>query len=444
MNRVYPSPSFTPVQSSCQSCPTIGRLAPSPTGNLHLGNAWSFLIAWLACRLESGTILLRMEDIDTQRSKKEYADAIIKDLSWLGMDWDGDIIWQSERDTLYESVMQHLDSRIYKCYCTRKELRDLAGAPQQYGQNHGQGKGQNHGRHHEQSHGQYKTHDDMQNMGQVYGENNGENSEKNHTTRFIMPDAGAPYTGTCRNLTAQSREGREQNKTNFCLRLACPPFSASEKQYLTFNPSHTLWQTPMPAKNRRVPSPSKNEAHKVLSHLEKHNEDLSISQANYTFNDLVLGEQKFSLTDCGGDFALRRSDNVWAYQLAVSSDDMSMGINQIVRGDDILTSSPRQLYIYSLFGYPAPQFAHIPLLLDEKGERLAKRHASMSLKYMREQNTSPTKIISYLASLMGINGAFNNAKELLECLQNKDMAKFPWENLHKYQNTQGIITSLDF
>ena len=399
---------------------TIGRLAPSPTGNLHLGNAWSFLIAWLACRLENGKLFLRMEDIDTQRSKKEYAHSIIKDLSWLGIDWDETIIWQSERDALYESTIQYLSPWVYKCYCTRKELRDLAGAPQQ---NNGQ--------------------NSRQNEGQNDGQNNDYSDCLNSTKappRFVMPDAGAPYSGKCRNLTPQAQEEKEQSTKNFCLRLACPPFDTLEKKYVNNMPDQNNPKT----QHFHVSDTSYPENNSAS--LTEQQENSPINQANYRFNDLVLGEQVFSLTDCGGDFALRRSDGVWAYQLAVSCDDINMGINQIVRGDDILSSTPRQLYIYSRLNacghkYPEPRFAHIPLLLDENNERLAKRHASMSLTYMREQNNSPTTIINYLASLMGINGNFKNAKELLQCMQNAKFTQFPWKNLNQYKNEHGIITN---
>lgn len=344
------------------NCP-IARLAPSPTGQLHLGNAWSFLIAWLACRLEGGKIYLRMEDIDPQRARKEFALEIIKDLRWLGIDWDSyrdnngqnhEIVWQSERHALYEKSIQNLSKHVYKCYCTRKELREMAGAPQKTTAN---------------------------------------NSQKTAQTmlRFIMPDMGAPYTGTCRNLSKAQRAEKEKKRQNYCLRLACPPSR----------------------------------------------------QDIFTFQDCILGEQSFSLMDCGGDFALKRSDGVWAYQLAVVSDDMDMGVTQIVRGDDILTSTPRQLYLYTLLNkhtkepYPVPEFAHIPLLLDENGERLAKRHKSLSLASIREKINVPTKVISYLAQLMGFFGTFYNAQDLLAYIKNihshSTKTAFPWEHLKKYE-----------
>ena len=104
-----------------------------------------------------------------------------------------------------------------------------------------------------------------------------------------------------------------------------------------------------------------------------------------------------TLTECGGDFALRRSDGVWAYQLAVVADDIRMGVTQVVRGEDILLSTPRQLLLYQLLKGTPPAFAHIPLLYDSQGERLAKRHKSLSLSRLREQGIRPEAVVGWLA-----------------------------------------------
>lgn len=341
------------TNSACRA-----RLAPSPTGQLHVGNAWAFLIAWLACRLENGKIFLRMEDIDPQRSKKEFAKGIEEDLAWLGIDWDTFIddkgsshatLWQSERYTLYEKNLNILSPYTYKCYCTRKELREMAGAPQQKGKSH-----------------------------------------------IPMPDIGAPYMGRCRNLSDLERAEKEKSTKNYCLRLACPQ-SCIEKQSTVqeyFTPPY---------------------------------------QSRYSFQDYILGKQEFSLQECGGDFALKRSDGVWAYQLAVVSDDRDMGITQIVRGSDILMSTPRQLYLYDILGSEPPHYAHIPLLLDENGDRLAKRHKSLALASLREKESDPQKIVTYLANLMGFTGVFAHAHALLAHIQahylKKEYAHFPWEVL---------------
>ena len=291
--------------------PPVGRLAPSPTGLLHLGNAWSFLLAWLAARSRSGTVILRQEDIDPARSRQEWMDNIERDLHWLGLDWDEGPnaggshgpYQQSLCGERYLAAIDDLTSRglVYPCYCTRKELRELAGAP--------------------------------------------------HGAHDGLSDAGAAYPGTCRSLTEEQRAEKEAAGRRASLRLLCPD-----------------------------------------------GED-----GRLHFDDLILGPQSMTLTECGGDFALRRSDGVWAYQLAVVADDIAMGVTQIVRGEDILLSTPRQLLLYRLLGHDAPAFAHIPLLHDAQGERLAKRHKSLSLAQLRDMGCRPERIVGWLATLAGLN-----------------------------------------
>ncbi len=299
------SASLPPEALARTDLPPVGRLAPSPTGLLHLGNAWSFLLAWLGVRSHpsgAGRIILRQEDIDPARSRQEWMDGIERDLAWLGLDWDGPVFRQSERSAHYEAALAALDARglVYPCYCTRKELRELAGAP--------------------------------------------------HGAHDGLGDAGAAYPGTCRRLSAEERALREAQGRRASLRLLCPDGEEGRE----------------------------------------------------SFRDLVLGPCSFTLTDCGGDFALRRSDGVWAYQLAVVADDMAMGVTQIVRGEDILLSTPRQLLLWRRLGGTAPDFAHIPLLHDSEGERLAKRHKSLSLAQIRESGKSPEVVVGWLAALAGL------------------------------------------
>ena len=290
----------------------IGRLAPSPTGFLHLGNAWAFFLAWLGARSRAGELILRMEDIDPLRSRPEYATAIMRDLQWLGLDWDGEVYFQSQRLAAYERAIADFADKglIYPCYCTRKELRELASAPQMAlpgGQQQG-GRG-----------------------GGLDG----------------AGDLGAPYSGVCRTLSQADRARLEAQGRRPCLRLLYSP------------------------------------------------QDVSIT-------DLVQGECVFKSEDSGGDFALRRSDGVFAYQLAVCVDDAAMGITQVVRGCDILASTPRQIYLLGLLDGGIPQYAHVPLLLDQQGERLAKRHNSLRLETLRANGVAPEQIIGWLAWLAGL------------------------------------------
>ena len=290
-----------------------GRLAPSPTGYIHLGNAWAFLLAWLAARASSGEVVLRIEDIDPQRSRPEYTAALIEDLTWLGLDWDygpdkpepavGRMgpFEQSRRGQHYAASIAQLESAglTYPCFCTRKELRSMAGAPH-------------------------------------------------------VDDAGAPYPGTCRSLNQAQRQALLESGRRPCLRLRCP-------------------------------------------------------DGPVNFTDTVFGPQSLTLADCGGDFALRRSDGVVAYQLAVAVDDALMGINQVVRGRDILISTPRQIALLKLLGYGAPAYAHVPLLLDDEGERLAKRHQSLALRNLRQMGADPRRITGLLGALAGCNPGGNAA-----------------------------------
>ncbi len=287
-----------------------GRLAPSPTGLLHLGNAWSFLWAWLwakSSRHTQGCVLLRMEDIDPQRARKEYAATIEDDLRWLGLHWDGPVLYQSQRVEKYHTILHDLQKKdwVYPCYCTRKELRSLAGAPH-------------------------------------------------------VEDSGAPYPGLCATLSQAERAMKESAGRKGAWRLRC---GASPKDML----------------------------HAQQATVEK----------KVCFHDILYGEQCFSLQDIGGDFALCRSDGVVAYQLAVVVDDAAQGVTQVVRGSDILVSTPRQLYLQEILGLPTPQYAHVPLLLDDEGQRLAKRHSSLSLQALRAAAVPPERIIGLLAHLAG-------------------------------------------
>lgn len=288
--------------------PPLGRLAPSPTGLLHLGNAWAFLLAWLSARGRGGRILLRMEDLDPQRSRPAFAAAILEDLQWLGLDWDagpgcvrnpwsphcGPFV-QSLRASVYAEALARLEAagHTYPCFCSRKELRLLASAPH-------------------------------------------------------PGEEGPARPDPCRALGAAERQRRLAAGHQAALRLRCP------------------------------------------------DEDIS-------FTDAVMGPCRFNPAEFGGDFALRRSDGVMAYQLAVAVDDGCMGVTEVVRGRDLLPSTPRQLLVMRFLGLRPPRYAHIPLLLDATGERLAKRHAGLSLAALRAGGTRPERIVGFLAKLAGIN-----------------------------------------
>ena len=299
---------------------TVGRFAPSPSGRIHLGNLLCCLLAWLSARQKGGKVVLRIEDLDTARCKRPYAEQMIEDLQWLGLTWDegpgvggpDGPYYQSERTALYEQALDKLRSMglVYPCYCTRAELH-AASAPHR-------------------------------------------------------SDGQAVYPGTCRHLTAAERE-----------------------------------------KKTRAPATR-----------------LMVPDETWSFTDGHMGHYGENLLHECGDFLLRRSDGMFAYQLAVVVDDAAMGVTEVVRGSDLLSSTPRQLYLYDLLGLKAPEFIHFPLLLAPDGRRLSKRDADAGLDDLRFKLTAE-EILGRLAYLGGFNPTAQpkTAEELL-----KD---FHWEKVPK-------------
>lgn len=277
---------------------TAGRFAPTPSGGLHVGNLFCSLLAWLSAKAKGGEIVLRIEDLDRERSRKEYVEQAECDLEFLGLRWDrggtagGDEYFQGKRSEYYEECLNRLNKMglVYPCFCTRAELHAV-NAP--------------------------------------------------HTS-----DGETVYSGRCRGLTAEeiARLGAARR----------------------------------PAMRLRVPD-------EIVE-----------------FTDGHYGKVVQNLADECGDFILRRSDGAYAYQLAVVADDAAMGITEVVRGRDLLSSTPRQLYLYCLLGFDAPKFAHTPLILAEDGRRLSKRDRDISLTGMKEKGLSAEDVIGRLAFLAGL------------------------------------------
>ena len=304
---------------------TVGRFAPSPSGRIHLGNMLCSLLAWLSARQKGGKVVLRIEDLDTARCKRAYAEQMIDDLLWLGLDWDEgpgvggpeEPYWQSERTVLYEQALETLREKglVYPCFCTRSELH-AASAPHR-------------------------------------------------------SDGQAIYAGTCRALTAAERAEKALRRSP-AMRLVTPD---------------EVWR----------------------------------------FTDGHMGTYEENLAAHCGDFLLRRSDGMFAYQLAVVVDDAAMGVTEVVRGSDLLSSTPRQMYLYDLLGLKAPEFYHFPLLLDAQGRRLSKRNADAGLDDLRGKLTAE-EILGRLAFLAGFNpGA--EAKSAEQLLADFDWAKVPREDV---------------
>jgi glutamyl-tRNA synthetase len=266
----------------------IGRLAPSPTGAQHVGNARTYLIAWLSARSQGGSIRLRIEDIDSPRVKPNAKELIIEDLRWLGLDWDDEPLIQSSRIAAYENALDTLKKGelVYPCTCTRSDVAAAASAPH-------------------------------------------------------IEHEGPTYPGTCAQRSVADAAILLQQGKPFAWR---------------FRVQHT------PA-----------------------------------FVDRMLGLQELDLTRLGGDFVVWKSAGTPAYQLAVVVDDAAMGITEVIRGDDLIPSTPRQLLLYQSLGYRAPTFAHVPLVVGEDGRRLAKRHGDTRLATLREQCIKPEAFIGVLA-----------------------------------------------
>ena len=277
-----------------------GRFAPSPTGIMHLGNVMCALLSWLSVKSKGGTWVLRIEDLDPDRSRRHFADRLMRDLEWLGLTWDEGPYFQSERHERYAAALERLCKMdlVYPCFCTRADIMATQ-APHE-------------------------------------------------------SDGRIVYAGTCR-----ARTYNKEDMERAALRLKVP--------------------------DREI-----------------------------AFTDGHYGPQRVNLSRHCGDFIIRRKDGAWAYQLAVVVDDAEMGITEVVRGSDLLLSSPQQIYLAELLGYPLPSFIHLPLLCNAQGQRLSKRDKSLDMEALRADFTAE-EIIGRLAFLTGLKAddAPCTAEELL-------------------------------
>ena len=267
----------------------VGRFAPTPSGRMHLGNVFAALLSWLSPKSTGGDWILRMEDLDTLRTKSEYAALLRDDLRWLGLHWDAETEPQSARSAVYDRYFAQLREKdlLYPCYCTRSQLHNV-NAPH-------------------------------------------------------LSDGTYVYAGTCRSLTAEERAAK------------------------TRAPS---WRVMVPDRE-------------------------------FSFFDHVQGLYRENLsTDCG-DFVVRRADGVYVYQLAVTVDDGESGVTEVVRGWDLLSSAPRQMYLQELFGFDHPEYAHIPMLMAPEGRRLSKRDQDLDMGALRNR-LKPEQLIGVLAHAAGL------------------------------------------
>ncbi len=286
----------------------VGRFAPTPSGRMHLGNVFAALLAWLSVKSAGGAMVLRMEDLDTQRTSAEFGQILREDLKWLGLLWDTETAPQSARSGVYDRYFELLREKglLYPCYCTRSQLHSV-NAPH-------------------------------------------------------LSDGTYVYPGTCRKL---------------------------------------------------VEIPDRKPAWRVL-----------VPDKLWQLEDHVQGFYQENLaTDCG-DFVVRRADGVYVYQLAVTVDDGEAGVTEVVRGMDLLSSAPRQMYLQELFGFPHPQYAHVPMLMAPDGRRLSKRDRDLDLGALRQRMTAEELIgiLAHSAGLLDKNQPIS-AKELAKI--------FSWDKVRK-------------
>jgi len=281
-----------------------GRLAPSPTGLVHLGNARTSLVAWLSVRSRGGTLVYRLEDLDRARVVEGLEEAAVEDLRWLGIDWDegpdsGGAFApyeQSKRSGLYEAALDHLlaAERIFPCSRSRRDLEGIASAP------HG--------------------------------------------------EATSPYPKALRPRAAEE---------NWLERIRADSGLDAAVRF-------------------------------------------AVAGGEITFVDRALGARHEDVSTTVGDFVVRRRDGVFAYQLAVVVDDLAMQIDDVVRGADLVDSTARQIQLIDALGGERPAYAHVPLVVNARGEKLSKRDDATTLRSLREAGVTPEQVTGYLAFSLGL------------------------------------------
>jgi glutamyl-tRNA synthetase len=289
--------------------PPVGRLAPSPTGRLHVGHARTFLLAWWHARAAGGQVLLRLEDLDRARVKPGASAECLRDLEWLGLDWDGAPLVQSDDTTALAAALERLlaEGRAYPCSCSRKDIERALSAP--------------------------------------------------HAS-----DGELRYPGTCR---------------------ARPPQAGAEALAVR----------------------------------------LCVPAGEIELEDGIAGRFRHDVQREVGDFLLARRDGFFAYQLAVVVDDARAGVNEVVRGDDLLASATRQWHLQRALGLAHPRWFHVPLVLDERGERLAKRRDDLTLAVLRAEGVDARALVAWVAQSAGLEAPERpTARELLPHF---DLARLP-------------------
>lgn len=272
----------------------VGRFAPSPTGDLHLGNLRTALVSWLAARASGRGFLVRMEDLDRATSSIEHERRQLADLEALGLAWDGAVVRQSDRFDRYRAEIERLraEGRVYECFCTRREIR-------------------------------------------------AEIEAAARAPHVHLPDGA--YPGTCRDLSDDECLSREAGGRD------------------------PAWR-------------------------------LRTSGETIELVDRLAGP----FAGAVDDVVLARADGVPAYNLAVVVDDAAQGVTQVCRGDDLLSSTPRQILLQRLLDLPTTAYWHVPLVLGDDGQRLAKRHGAVTLSALRADGWSAAEVVGALGRSLGL------------------------------------------
>jgi len=297
----------------------VGRFAPSPTGELHLGNLRTALVAWLAARSSGRGFVVRMEDLDRVTSSEQHEARQLADLAAIGLDWDGGVLRQSDRFDIYRAEIERLqaDGRVYPCFCTRREIRAEIDAAA-------------------------------------------------HAPHIHLPDGA--YPGTCRNLSPEEQADRRAAGRRPALRLRT---------------------------------------------------DGEVIE----FDDRVHGHMDGAVDDV----VLARADGVPAYNLAVVVDDAAQNVTQVTRGDDLLTSTPRQVLLQRLLGAATPEYVHVPLVLGADEQRLAKRHGAVTLSELGAQGVGVADVVAAMARSLDLAspGEHVTADRLLDRFDPSRLPKTP-------------------
>ncbi|MBU0528610.1 glutamate--tRNA ligase [bacterium] len=269
------------------------RFAPSPTGQLHLGGARTALFNWLYARKHCGKFLLRIEDTDKLRSKQEFTNQICESLRWLGLDWDEDIVFQSTRNELYNSVIEKLmkNGKAYRCFCSKERLAE-------------------------------------------------------ERKQAEIAGSGYFYSGACRNLDEKVVQKNLKNGNSFSVRIYVP------EGYTEFDD-------------------------KIYGNIRVNNKEID-------------------------DFIIARTDGSPVYNLVVAVDDNDMGITHVIRGEDHISNTAKQIMVYKALNYPIPEFAHLPMILGPDKKRLSKRHGATGVQEYKDQGYLSDALVNYLA-LLGWN-----------------------------------------